>query len=183
MKRHLHYERAFEDFLRSRHIPYVPVDETRKVIFSGSKVKSFDFLVYPAEDCHWIVDVKGRKFPYNGGNGKPTARYWENWVTQEDLDGLSDWQGVFGSEFEARFVFAYLLQGPADRWPAGRPHSFQGQLYAFLTVSLNDYSRHCRLRSVSWGTVAMPRETFRGLARPVGSFCSHRSDGSKRPRS
>ena len=171
MKRHLHYETAFEDYLCSRGIPYVPVAETRKVIFSGGKVKSFDFLVYPADNCHWIVDVKGRKFPYRAVNGSSQGRYWENWVTREDLDGLADWQAVFGEDFEARFVFAYLLDGPADRWPTGRPHTWQGGLYAFLTVRLSDYVHHCRQRSTSWGTVAVPRQVFREMAQPVGGFC------------
>src|SRR5512133_2206097 len=109
MKRHVHYETAFENYLQSRSIPYVPVNETQQVVFSGSKIKSFDFLVYPAENRNWIVDVKGRKFPYRGENGSGNRQYWENWVTQQDLDGLSEWQTVFGEEFEARFVFAYLL--------------------------------------------------------------------------
>lgn len=171
MKRHLHYEAAFEDFLQSRGVSYVPVDETRRTVFAGSKIKSFDLLVYPGEDVQWIVDVKGRNFPYLDKNGHGTGRYWENWVTQADLDGLADWQNVFGDEFEARFVFAYHLQGPADRWPAGRPHGYQGAFYAFLTIPLADYRQNCRKRSAQWGTVSVPRRVFRTLARPVGSFC------------
>lgn len=171
MKRHQHYEAAFEDYLRSRGVAYVPVDETRKTIFSGARIKSFDFLVYPAENIHWIVDVKGRNFPYLDQNGRGGGRYWENWVTQEDLDGLGEWQGVFGEDFEARFVFAYHLQGPVDRWPTGRPHAFQGGYYSFLTICLTDYLAHSRRRSAGWGTVSVPRRTFRDLARPVGSFC------------
>ncbi|MHC4674764.1 MAG: HYExAFE family protein, partial [Planctomycetota bacterium] len=62
-RRHIHYEAAFEDYLRSRGVPYVPVDEARRAIFSGAKIKSFDFLVYPGNEHHWIVDIKGRKFP------------------------------------------------------------------------------------------------------------------------
>lgn len=170
MKRHLHYELAFEDYLQQRSIPYVPVDETRKTLFAGSRIKSFDFLVYPSETSHWIVDVKGRNFPYLNENGQGSGRYWENWVTQQDLEGLAEWQTVFGDEFEARFVFAYLLQGPPDRWPAGRPHAFQGNCYAFLTVTLVDYRQHCRRRSAGWGTVSVPRHTFRQIARAVGSF-------------
>ncbi len=172
MKPHVHYERAFEDYLQSRCVSYVPVDETRKVIFSGAKIKSFDFLVYPSEDRHWIVDVKGRRFPYTAENRQGAGRYWENWVTQADVMGLAEWEAVFGEQFEARFVFAYWLQGPADRWPVGRPHAFEGGLYAFLTIRLADYQQHCRPRSNSWKTVAVPRRAFREAARPVGSFCT-----------
>ena len=93
-RRHNHYEAAFEDYVRSRGWPYLPVDEQKKAIFAGARVKSFDFLVYrPGQENAWLVDVKGRKFPYQVNGQK---RYWENWVTREDLDGLSQWQVVGG---------------------------------------------------------------------------------------
>ena len=167
-RRHSHYEAAFADYMRSRGVPYVPVNETRKVIFSGSKVKSFDFLVYPGGPRHWIVDVKGRKFPYISSQGG--KRYWENWVSRADLEGLADWQEVFGEDFEAQFIFTYQLQGPPDRWPAGRPHRFNNDYYAFLAVALTDYDRHCRPRSSKWETVSVPTRVFREIARPVESL-------------
>ncbi|MHC4442271.1 MAG: HYExAFE family protein [Planctomycetota bacterium] len=167
-RRHIHYEAAFEDYLRSRGVPYVPVDEARRAIFSGAKIKSFDFLVYPGNEHHWIVDIKGRKFPYITDKG--TKRYWENWVEQDDLDSLVEWQGVFGEEFEARFVFAYLLDGPPDRWPSVRPHSYRGEYYAFLAVPLADYLQHARQRSPSWQTVTVSAKTFRQIAHPVDIY-------------
>lgn len=84
-RRYIHYEAAFEDYVRSQGWPYVPVDEKKKAIFSGAKVKSFDFIVYPPGRRAWLVDVKGRKFPYETSGGR---HYWENWVTREDLEGL-----------------------------------------------------------------------------------------------
>ena len=119
MHRFVHYEAAFEDYLRSRGIPYVPVDETRRALFAGTKVKSFDFLVYPPQHKPWIVDVKGRKFPYVSEDG--SLRYWENWVTQEDLLSLAEWEKVFPADFESRFIFAYLLAGRPERWPSSKP--------------------------------------------------------------
>lgn len=168
MKRHSHYERAFEDYLRGRGVPLVPVNESRRVELSEARIKSFDFIVYPGGDRQWIVDVKGRRFPYRTARGG--VRYWENWVTQNDLDGLAEWQAVFGSEFEARFVFAYQLEGPPDRWPAGRPHSFDDANYAFLTITLAEYQAHARRRSPKWGTVNIGQRIFRQLATPVGSL-------------
>jgi hypothetical protein len=164
-RRHVHYEAAFEDYLRSGGVPYVPVDEGRRVIFAGARVKSFDFLVYPDGQAHWVVDVKGRKFPYLDGRG--SKRYWENWIAKVDLESLAEWQTVFGREFEARFVFAYLLDGPPDRWPAVRPHMFRGDYYAFLGVTLEDYHQYCRPRSGKWQTVAVPAAVFRQIARPI----------------
>ena len=69
-RRHIHYEAAFEDYLRSRGLAYVAVDETRKAIFAGARVKSFDFLVYHEPGSNRLVDVKGRKFPCGFSTGR-----------------------------------------------------------------------------------------------------------------
>lgn len=73
-----HYQRAFEDYIRQRRIPYVSVDEARRAILPDASplkvqtrddasgtgrlatLKSFDFVVYgPASNL--LVEVKGRK--------------------------------------------------------------------------------------------------------------------------
>ena len=163
-RRHIHYEAAFEDYLRSRGLPYVAVDEHKKAIFAGERVKSFDFLVYRDEGITWLVDVKGRKFPYDGENQK---RYWENWVAREDLDGLSQWQQAFGKGFLSVFVFTYVLLGPEDRKPTEYVHPHRDSLYAFMCIPVDDYRRESRSRSPKWDTVSMPAARFRELARPI----------------
>lgn len=163
-KEHIHYEAAFQDYLRSRGVPYVPVDERRRAIFAGARIKSFDFLVYPRSGRHWIVDVKGRRFPYINARGQ--KHYWENWVGQDDLDSMAEWSHVFGDQFDTRFVFAYLLDGPPDRWPAIRPHYFRERPYVFFSVRLEDYRRNCRQRSPRWNTVAVSRQVFRRIVQP-----------------
>lgn len=77
-RRH-HYEKAFEDFLRARRIPYVAVDEARKALLpdSGSlraredhgaggsvehALKSFDFVLY-GSGINLLAEVKGRRIP------------------------------------------------------------------------------------------------------------------------
>ncbi|HEY3244314.1 MAG TPA: HYExAFE family protein [Phycisphaerae bacterium] len=163
-RRHIHYEAAFEDYLRSRGLPYVPVDEHRKVIFAGARVKSFDFLVYRPGGKTWLVDIKGRKFPYDiGGN----RRCWENWVTREDLDGLQQWQRTFGDGFEAVLVFAYWLTDASVAPPTPYVHPFRGEYYAFMSIRAEDYQAHCRPRSASWQTLALSTRNFRRLASPV----------------
>ena len=164
-KRDVHYEAAFADYLRSKRIPYVPVDETRKIRVAGEQIKSFDLIVHAPGDRRWIVDIKGRQFPYISEDG--AKRYWENWVSQEDIEGLNEWAGVFGEGFEACFVFAYLLDGPPDRWPAVPPHSYRHEQYAFLLVTLEDYVQHCRARSIRWKTVSIPARVFRQIVRTV----------------
>ena len=80
--RNIHYEAAFEDYLRCRGWPYVAVDETKKTIFADAKIKSFDFLVYSCTAANLLADVKGRKFPDCSGGVRGTAtRAWENWIT------------------------------------------------------------------------------------------------------
>lgn len=165
-RRHNHYEAAFEDYVRSRGWPYIPVDEQKKAIFAGARIKSFDFLVYRPDQKAWLVDVKGRKFPYEVNGGK---RYWENWVTRDDLDGLTQWEKVFGEQFEPGLVFVYWLTGPADREPDGDIHMFRGTYYAFVWVRVADYLTHARQRSPKWDTVSVPTRTFRRIASFVDS--------------
>ncbi len=162
--RHIHYEAAFEDYVRSRGWPYIPVDEQKKAIFSGARVKSFDFLVYRPEKTAWLVDVKGRKFPYTTKSGK---RYWENWVTHEDLEGLCEWEGVFGEGFEPIFVFVYWLVDGPGRDPTPEVHVYRDQCYALLTVSATQYAAHARQRSAKWNTVTVPSADFRKLVVPI----------------
>jgi hypothetical protein len=46
MNRDNHYEAAFEEFLRSRGVPYVAVDEAKRSLMSdGASIKSLDFIV------------------------------------------------------------------------------------------------------------------------------------------
>ena len=56
----VHYEAAFEDYLRKKGLPYIAVDEAKKALFAGAKLKSFDFVVYNKKGPNLLVDVKGR---------------------------------------------------------------------------------------------------------------------------
>lgn len=163
-KRTLHYEAALGDYLRSRGVPYVAVDEARQAIFAGAKIKSFDFVVYRPDGGNWLLDVKGRKFPYTGGRSR---RYWENWITRADLDGLEQWEAVFGRGFEGVLLFAYWLLGDPARWPTLWIHPFGERYYAFYAIPVSVYRRHCRPRSGRWQTVSLPQNVFRRFAYPI----------------
>ena len=65
--RSIHYEAAFEAFLRDRGIPYVAVDEAKKALFADARLKSFDFVVYSKNGPNLLVDVKGRQLCGKGG--------------------------------------------------------------------------------------------------------------------
>ncbi len=166
MKDHVHYEAAFEDYIRARQIPYVAVDEAKKAIFRDARLKSFDFIVYSNGDTNWLADVKGRRWAARPRNRKPA---WENWVTQADLDGLTQWQEVFGSGFRGLLVFAYWLE-PDAAPPPEIVHEFRGQRYVFAGVPLDEYRAHARLRSPKWGTVNLPTRDFARFVRPIAEL-------------
>ena len=169
--RSVHYEAAFEDYLRSKGLPYVAVDEARRAIFAGGSLKSFDFLVYSDSGPNLLVDVKGRKFPDSTpGRSGGASRAWENWVTKQDIEGLVEWEKVFGEDFQAVLVFAYWLQGPPQRAPFQDVHLFREKHYAFMAVRLGDYVTAARPRSAKWQTVTMPTAQFVRTAADVASF-------------
>lgn len=164
MTDNLHYEAAFEDALRRRHRPFLRVDEQRRAEFSGSRVKSFDFVVHQPDGGGWLVDVKGRKFPYDLPSGR---HFWENWVTDDDVSGLTAWEGAFGPQFPAMFVFAYWLTLPGLEHILPSTHRFRDRTYAFLALPAALYRTQARRRSDRWGTVFLPASVFRSEARPV----------------
>jgi len=160
-RRSIHYEAAFEDYLRSRGLPYVAVDETKKAIFANASVKSFDFLVYSSSGPNLLVDVKGRKFPDSAaGRPRGSSRAWENWITRQDVEGLSQWQEVFGADFRAVLVFAYWLQGPPQRAPFDDVHIYAQRSYGFVGIGLDTYVAASRPRSAKWQTITMPTAEF-----------------------
>ncbi len=166
MKTHIHYEAAFEDYLRRRQIPYVAVDEAKRAAFRDAKLKSFDFIVYSDNNTNWLVDVKGRRRAARKGQRKPA---WENWVTQADLDGLEQWERVFGTGFGALFVFAYWLREQTEP-PPEIVHTFRDDRYVFVGVKAAEYRLHARVRSPKWGTVNLPAAEFARCARPLADW-------------
>jgi hypothetical protein len=169
-QRSVHYEAAFEDYLRSRGLPYVPVEESKKAIFGQISLKSFDFVVYSEQGPNLLVDVKGRKFPDATPGRKRGGKAWENWITRDDVEGLADWQSVFGEGFRAVLVFAYWLQGPPQRSPFADVHFYRSNHYAFVAVSLEDYVSLARPRSQKWQTLAVPAKTFSQTAADIATL-------------
>lgn len=158
-----HYEAAFEGFVRSLRIPCVAVDEAKRALSGPIALKSPDFLLYPRAGFNLVVEVKGKKA--KDGRGR---RPWENWVTLDDLDGLAQWQGLFGPGFRALIAFAYAEAPPTFGLPAGDgAFSFRDRLYRFWAVELDDYVAHLRSRGPAWKAVAMARREFRRRVRPL----------------
>ncbi|MCE5303069.1 MAG: HYExAFE family protein [Planctomycetaceae bacterium] len=158
------YEAAFEEFLRSRGVPYVAVDEARRsLLANGASIKSLDFIVSSPDRSAWLIDVKGRRFP----SGDLQKQYWKNWSTRDDLRSLAQWEQLFGPSFCGLFVFAYDVLGHRSPLRAERLYEFRGSRYGFIAVRLSDYAAHAKPISPRWDTWAMPAAEFRRLAQPL----------------
>jgi hypothetical protein len=160
-----HYEAAFEEFLRSRQVAYVAVDEAKRSLLADASVKSLDFIVSPAGGTSWLVDVKGRLFPSGA-----ERQYWKNWSTRDDLVSLARWEKLFGDRFQALFVFAYNIRGDRAPLAAEELFAFRNRLYGFVAIRLEQYACYARPISPRWDTWAMPVKRFRQLARPLASL-------------
>ena len=159
----IHYEAAFEDYLRQKGLPYIAVDEAKKALFAGAKLKSFDFVVYRPTGKNLLVDVKGRKL-----SGKNNSL--QNWTTREDIDDLRQWQDIFGDGFCAIFLFMYWWDARPETAPFKELIEHQGNWYAMLGITVADYREHMRARSEAWGTVHLPTADFKRLAKPFDEW-------------
>src|SRR5262249_43235336 len=134
-----------------------------------------DFIVHAEGGARLLVDIKGRRFP-TGSPGRQ-RRVWECWSTNDDIEGLSRWEELFGAGSVGLLVFTYevlpeipLFADTEDRWP------FRERRYLLRAVAVDDYRRRMRARSPKWGTVTLPRAAFREVVRPFRHFAlaSHR---------
>src|SRR6059058_1892979 len=112
--RSVHYEAAFEAFLRDKGIPYVAVDEAKKALFANAKLKSFDFIVYSKNGPNLLIDVKGRQ---SRERSKSNGRAFESWTNERDVTDLLQWEQVFGEGFRAVLAFVYWIEAPLTPGP------------------------------------------------------------------
>lgn len=161
--RTIHYEAAFEAFLRSRGIPYVAVDEAKKALFANARLKSFDFVVYSQKGPNLLIDVKGRQV-----RDRASRKGFETWATQRDVEDLMQWEQVFGEGFKAILSFVYWIDAPLSPGPGMFEH--RERWYLLMGIELAEYRNAMRRRSIKWETVALPAEDFKALARPLESW-------------
>lgn len=161
--RNVHYEAAFEAFLRNRKVPYVAVDEAKRALFANARLKSFDFVVYSKNGPNLLIDVKGRSCRNRTGRSG-----FETWATQRDVADLMQWEEVFGEGFKAILTFIYWIDPPLEPQPGMFEH--RDKWYLLMGVDLAEYRNHMRRRSPKWETVSLPAKEFRALARPVESW-------------
>jgi len=162
-----HYERAFEDFLRRRQLPYIVVNQLRRPVVARRRIKNFDFIVRARSGQHYMIDIKGRQFPQKRGQ---QAALWENWITAKDVEGLALWQGYFGYGFTGLIAVTYCVKDRQYLRLFRDLHRFKGRTYGLVAMLFDDYRAHCRMRSPRWGAYYIPGKTFSQLARPVSTF-------------
>ncbi|HVT90560.1 MAG TPA: HYExAFE family protein [Tepidisphaeraceae bacterium] len=163
--RSVHYEAAFESFLRDKGLPYVAVDEAKRALFANARLKSFDFVVYSKNGPNLLIEVKGRQ--RRNGSSK---RSYESWTGQRDVEDLLQWEQVFGEGFRALLAFIYWIDAPLTPEPGMYEH--RDRWYKLMGIDLTEYRNHMRRRSPKWETVSLSAEDFRQLARPIESWLS-----------
>jgi hypothetical protein len=161
--RNVHYEAAFEAFLRDKGIPCVAVDEAKRALFANAKLKSFDFVVYSKNGPNLLIDVKGRQL-----RNRSSRKGFETWATEQDVNDLMQWEGVFGEGYKALLTFIYWIDPPLQAEPGMYMH--RNRWYLLMAIDLAEYRNHMRRRSAKWETVSLAAEDFRSLARPIESW-------------
>lgn len=199
MQRRHHYEQAFEEYLRARRIPYVAVDEARKALLprgpvatvrtpedigQAASLKSFDFVIY-GQGANLLVEVKGRQVKHRPrsstgpacpapGLFRPaspalTTGRLESWVTMEDVQSLQQWEGLFGPEFQAAFIFVYWCESQPPDALFQEVFEHKDRWYALRAVKVRDYARVMKVRSPKWRTVTVPTALFEQVSSPFAA--------------
>ena len=156
-----HYERAFGNWLTDNRVQYIAVDEQKRAALGRSRLKSFDYLLYPHKHQTIVAEVKGRTFK---GTSFANLAGFECWVTADDIESLTKWQGIFGSTHTAVFIFAYRIENIDVDFNGREVYEFDGRVYVFFAIKLEDYCKFMKLRSPRWQTVTLPAEKFRRCA-------------------
>jgi hypothetical protein len=73
------FREVVERFLRDNGIPYINVDEAKKALFAGAKLRSFHFVVYRSAGKNWLLH---------------TAQ-----MRKEIREDLQRWVEIFGDGF------------------------------------------------------------------------------------
>ena len=171
-KTHAHYEDAFKRYLGDHRVPFVTVQQLVRSSDEIGRIKNFDLLVHAPDGRHYIVDVKGKRFPSSAGSREV---FWENWIHLDDLDGLVAWEEHFGPGYTGLLVFVYWLQADVSLDVArDKPtpatlnlYECQGRQYLMVGITVSDFLDNCRRRSLRWQALDVPDKVFLNLIRPV----------------
>jgi len=136
---HSHYENAVEAYFIEKKISYMAINEGKKAFANNQKVKNFDFLINSKKSVI-ALDVKGKQFGYDGA----PSNLWENWILEQDITGLENWQKQFkksGVNIEPVFMYAYLLKNRDQHSTFKITYKFKGKTYGLVGISLKDFKK------------------------------------------
>lgn len=156
-----HYEKAFENWLIDNRIKYTSIDQSKRAAFGKAKLKSFDFLLERDGKSTIIAEVKGRIFK---GDSFEKLTKLECWSVADDVEGMLQWQKVFGDGHEAYFIFTYCMENPDVDFDGRGFYEYSQKRYVSLAIRLEDYRRFMKLRSPKWRTVTLSAADFRRCA-------------------
>lgn len=172
-----HYEFALRSWLDDNGVRFLAVDQQKRKVFARNKIKTFDMLVYPAvgggdRGQTLVVEVKGRLFKgakLNAGASLP------NWVTKEDIIGLTRWEQIIGrtevrQRSNAVFVFSYKFERIDVETDGLETYDFDNNVYCFYAIALDEYRKKMKQRSPKWQTYDLAAADFREAAVPLGKF-------------
>jgi hypothetical protein len=182
------------DEARKTLLPRGPVATVRspQQMGAAASLKSFDFVIY-GHGSNLLVEVKGRQVKHRqrtavlggqSGGGEPglfrttrplKAGRLESWVTLDDVSSLQRWEGLFGPEFQAAFIFVYWCESQPPDALYQEVFEHRGRWYALRAVTVRDYSRHMKVRSPKWRTVNIPTGLFERISSPFGPDWSNGS--------
>ncbi len=162
------YERMFETFLRKKEIPYIAIDELRRPVTRYGTIKNFDFIVH-SKQGNYFLDIKGKEFPQSCKKGRQGLT-WQNWVKRDDIEGLSFWQNLLGTEFTPLIVFAYRVIYPEDIFLFEDLFNYEDSSYGMVAATLQKYIMKARIRSKKWEAYSVKKNEFLQIAKPLRFF-------------
>jgi len=76
------------------------------------------------------------------------------------------WEGLFGPEFQAAFLFVYWCESQPPDALFQEVFEHRGRWYALRTVRVRDYAKVMKVRSPKWRTVNVPAAAFEQISSP-----------------
>jgi len=161
------YEQVFENWLIENNLQYAPVDQQKRKLFARNKIKSFDFILYPADSPPVMTEIKGREFKGKTLAGMTSLQCW---VTRDDVKSLMQWELILDGDMKMAFVFVYKIMNVDVETDGADIFEFASNRYFFYAVELDSYREFMKTRSPKWNTVTLPADRFRQLAVPAREY-------------
>jgi hypothetical protein len=109
-----------------------------------------------------------------GASSRVTSSRLATWVTLDDVRSLSNWQSLFGTGFEAAFLFVYWCDEQPPDGLFQEVFEHRGRWYALRAVLVDLYKQSMKIRSPRWGTMHVSPTVFERISQPFAPDWSQR---------